>query len=927
MTVATSQITYTRKFCPENTDPFETVAWKLFDAKIGSGDDVVYEQKNVEFPDFFSQNSVDIVASKYFFGPEEHRESSFRQVVNRIAGTIAKWAFVLGYFGEHGFDGACDELVTYGFLDDREYSTENDEHLESAFSSYWAFRDDLAYLILHQYYAFNSPVWFNVGTYNFGESDLDTYATNRQTNKVEKVDPYVRPQCSACFIISLEDNMESILEAAKTEGRLFKYGSGVGKDLSKLRSTKDSLSGGGRPSGPLSFMSIYDRVAGCVKSGGRARRAAKLETMIASHPDILSFINCKPNEENKKRVLQKAGYGKGIDAESTQTVLYQNSNISVRFTDDFFETLKHHGDYELKSPQTGKTLDTIPAYKIWDSLCDATWSCGDPGVMFSSTVNNHNPLKSTHTINSANPCAEFVFIDDSSCNLASLNLCKFLNKSQTFQPDKFRDAVHLSIIAQDVIASFGSYPTEAIAENSEKYRPLGLGFANLGALLMRKGLAYDSESGRNIAGCITSIMSSQAHKTSAELASVHGAYHGWEEHHQLNHLGLVDTYRARAGYLDWKDEFNGENCWELSLHAAENYGLRNTQLTLLAPTGTISFAMGCQTTGIEPDISLVNYKKLAGGGMLEQVSDIVLTALDTLGYTESESQEIFDYVKRHGVVEGCKTLRDEHVQIFDCAFSTKLKDGSDGRSISPEGHVRMMAACQKFLCGAISKTACVPEDTTPKQIGELYLLAHKLGLKSIAVYRNNSKGEQVLYTKGEETDEQSEPKSETFDRRKLPTTRVSKTHRFKVGGVVSFLTVGFYDDGSLGEIWVNVGNPGTPLNVMFASMGQSWSRLLQSGTPFDVLKKANQGTTFEPKGDVTQLPDDTSRCPKSCESIIDYVFQWIELNYEDGKIKEKKEVVETDEKKVDCPKCCLSCMIPSGTCATCLSCGESLGCS
>ncbi|HEU4616343.1 MAG TPA: vitamin B12-dependent ribonucleotide reductase, partial [Kofleriaceae bacterium] len=684
-----------RYFTREGVDPFEEVEWELRDAVISGADKkIVFEQRQVEFPKSWSQTATNVVVQKYFRGTlgTPQRESSVRQMIARVADTIYGWGKADGYF-----------------------KTEQDA---------WAFRDELVHLLVHQKMAFNSPVWFNVG--------------------VEE-----HPQCSACFINSVDDSMGSILGLAKTEGMLFKYGSGTGSNLSSLRSSREHLNGGGTASGPVSFMRGFDAFAGAIKSGGKTRRAAKMVILNIDHPDVVDFIDCKAIEEKKAWALIDAGYDGGFNVVggAYDSVNYQNANHSVRVTDEFMNAVIRDGEWTTKSVTNGKVVETHSARALMRKMADAAWICGDPGMQYDTTINDWHPCINTARINASNPCSEYMFLDDSACNLASLNLRKFQRADGEFDIEPFRRAVQTTITAMEIIVDNSSYPTERIAENSYKFRPLGLGYANLGALLMSRSMAYDSEAGRAYAAAITAVMCGEAYRQSAQIASdATGPFAGYAVN-ETPFLRVMRKHRASVERIDHQhvpeDLLNAaRQSWDEAINLGEKYGFRNGQTTVLAPTGTIAFLMDCDTTGIEPDIAIVKYKRLVGGGLLKIVNHTVPEALAKLGYSEKECEAIIAHINANDTIEGAPHLKDEHLPVFDCAF--KASNGT--RSIHYMGHIRMMSAVQPFLSGAISKTVNLPNECTVEDIEDAYIQAWKLGLKAIAVYRDGCKRTQPLST-------------------------------------------------------------------------------------------------------------------------------------------------------------------------------------
>ena len=827
-TTGSGKLRFTRAFSKPDVHPFDELRWDLRTAAITSeSGKVIFEQKDVEVPSSWSQLATNVVVSKYFRGAvgQENRERSVRQLVGRVVDTITGWAREYGYF-----------------------DTEEDVK---------AFSDDLCYLLVNQYLAFNSPVWFNVG--------------------IEK-----KPQCSACFINSVDDTLESILELAKTEGKLFKYGSGAGSNLSKLRSAREMLSTGGKPSGPVSFMRGYDAFANVIKSGGKTRRAAKMQILDCDHPDVEEFIWCKSREEKKAHSLIDAGYDGSVNGEAYQSVFFQNSNLSVRVTDAFMKAVESDALWNFTARTTGAPTSEIRARDLFKQICEAAWHCGDPGLQYDDTINNWHTCKATDRIYASNPCSEYVFLDDTACNLASLNLMKFRREDGTFDVEGFKAASRTSIIAQEIIVDAASYPTPRIGEMSHRYRTLGLGYANLGALLMAHGVPYDSDEGRAYAGAITAIMTGEAYRASAELAAAMGPFPGHAENAEAM-LGVIGMHRDAAWALaqaaapaDLVDA--ARSVWDEALDLGREHGYRNAQVTVLAPTGTIAFMMDCDTTGVEPDIALVKYKKLVGGGVLKIVNRTVPLALEQLGYDTARIAEIIDHIDREETIEGAPGLKDEHLPVFDCAF--RARNGV--RSIAPAGHVRMMAAAQPFLSGAISKTVNLPPDATVEEIGRIYMEGWKLGLKAVAIYRDGCKRIQPLSTSKDEK-ATSQKKAEAKPvvpapaakpaRRRLPDERHAVTHKFSLGGHDGYVTIGEYDDGSPGEIFVVMAKEGSTVSGLMDTVATLTSIALQYGVPAEVLVNKFSHTRFEPSG-MTTHPD-----IRFAKSPVDYIFRYMGLKY------------------------------------------------
>ena len=815
---------FSRRFTQPGVDPFETVEWTRRDAVITAGDGtVVFEQRDVEVPKSWSQMATNVVASKYLRGPlgSPERENSVRQLISRVADTIRDWGLEGGYFAD-------------------ETSAE-------------VFHAELVHLLLHQMMAFNSPVWFNLG--------------------VE-----AKPQVSACFINSVSDDLGSILDLAKTEGLLFKWGSGTGSNLSPIRSSKESLAGGGQASGPVSFMKGYDAFAGVIKSGGKTRRAAKMVILDVSHPDIEEFIECKAKEEKKAWALIEAGYDPSIDGEAYGSVYFQNANHSVRVTDAFMRAVTTGGRWTTRAVTDGRALGEYDARALFRKIAEAAWICGDPGLQFHDTINRWHTCKATDEIRASNPCSEYMFLDDSACNLASLNLMKFRDARGEFDVEAFEHAVDVTFTAQEILVSNASYPTEAIARNSEDYRPIGLGYANLGALLMARGLPYDSTEGRAYAAAITALMTGRAYRQSARLAAVKGPFAGFEKNRD-SVMDVMGLHRAHVEMIEGKETVPTElleaarHAWNDVCEMASEVGLRNAQATVLAPTGTIGFMMDCDTTGIEPDISLVKFKRLVGGGTLKYVNRTVPEALARLGYSGEAIGRICDHLDETGCIEGAPGLEPRHLPVFDCAF---VPQGGT-RSIHWRGHVKMMAATQPFLSGAISKTVNLPHDATVEEIEEAYLEAWRLGLKAIAIYRDGCKRTQPLNAGKEEKRAAEEARAEragpTTSRRRLPDERQAITHKFSIGGHEGYLTVGLYEDGKPGEIFITMSKEGSTISGLMDAFATSISMALQYGVPLEVLVDKFSHTRFEPSGFTGNKDIPIAK------SITDYIFRWMALKF------------------------------------------------
>ena len=817
---------FERYFTDGKISPFDAVEWEKRTALIGNEKGVtIFRQEDVEVPKSWSQTATNIVTSKYFHGKpgSKEREGSVRQLISRVVNTIVRWGQEGGYFAN---DASRD-----------------------------AFRDELTHLLVEQKMSFNSPVWFNVG-----------------------VQP--KPQCSACFINSVQDNMESIMGLTRTEGMLFKWGSGTGTNFSSLRGSKETLSGGGIASGPVSFMKGFDAFAGVIKSGGKTRRAAKMVILNIDHPDIVEFIECKMKEERKAHVLIEQGYDSGIDGDAYGSIFFQNANHSVRVTDEFMRAAEEDRDWWTRNVTDGQPAEKLRARDLLLKIADSTWHCGDPGMQYDTTINRWHTCKNTARINASNPCSEYMFLDDTACNLASLNLMKYLGPNGQFEVEAFRHAVDVTITAQEILVDNASYPTPKIAENSHAFRPLGLGYANLGALLMSMALPYDSDEGRDVAGTITALMCGEAYAQSSRIAERMGAFPGYE----VNREPMLDVVRMhRDAMRGIKPEhvqtelfMAAQDSWDTALQHGEKFGYKNSQVTVLAPTGTIGFMMDCDTTGIEPDLALVKHKKLVGGGLIKIVNNTVPQALMKLGCTPEQTSEIVSHIDKNGTIEGAPYLKEEHLAIFDCS----LAPAGGGRSISWTGHVKMMAAAQPFLSGAISKTINMPEESTIEDIMQAYIEAWKMGLKAVAIYRDNSKRSQPLSAAGQKKDEKktegiavTEPvQRELFARRqreKMPTERASVTHKFSVGGHEGYLTVGMYEDGRPGEIFIKMSKEGSTLSGVMDGLALTVSLGLQYGVPLKVFVDKLLNTRFEPSG-ITPNPN-----IRFVSSVLDYIARWL----------------------------------------------------
>ena len=816
-------LVFERYFTDGKISPFDKLEWEKRIALIGNEKGVtIFKQENVEVPKSWSQTATNIVASKYFHGKHDTsgREGSVRQLIGRVVDTIVGWGYEGGYFADT--------------------------------ASRDAFRDELTHLLVEQKVAFNSPVWFNVG-----------------------VQP--KPQCSACFINSVEDSMESIMGLTKTEGMLFKWGSGTGTNFSTLRGSRESLSGGGIASGPVSFMKGFDAFAGVIKSGGKTRRAAKMVILNIDHPDIVEFIECKVKEENKAHVLIEQGYDPSIDGEAYSSIFFQNANHSVRVTDEFMQAAEQNRDWWTKNVTNGQPNEKLGARDLLHKISDSTWHCGDPGMQYDTTVNRWHTCKTTARINASNPCSEYMFLDDTACNLASLNLMKYLGSSGQFDVEAFTKAVDITITAQEILVDYASYPTPKIEENSHKFRPLGLGYANLGALLMSMALPYDSDQGRDVAAAVTALMCGEAYAQSARIAEKMEPFPGYA----INREPMLDVIRMhRNAMRGIKPEhvqselyMGAQGAWDSALEHGEKFGFKNSQVTVLAPTGTIGFMMDCDTTGIEPDLALVKYKKLVGGGVIKIVNNTVPQALMKLGYTPEQTSEIVSYIDKNGKIDGAPYVKAEHIAVFDCSLAT-----TGGRSIAWRGHVKMMAAAQPFLSGAISKTINMPEESTIEDIMNAYIESWKLGLKAVAIYRDNSKWSQPLNAAGNKKDEKKvEPVAEPVQRElfartqreKLPVERQSVTHKFSVGGHEGYMTVGMYPDGRPGEIFIKMSKEGSTLSGVMDGLALTLSIGLQYGVPLKVLVDKLLNTRFEPSG-ITANPN-----IRFATSVLDYIARWL----------------------------------------------------
>jgi ribonucleoside-diphosphate reductase alpha chain len=997
---AKKQMPVERIFSDAKVKPFDQIEWDRRTAEItDDAGKVIFKQENVEVPKSWSVLATKVVVSKYFYGEQNtsERETSVRQLIHRICRTIADWGIADGYFSK------TDGEVFY---------------------------EELTWLCLNQYGAFNSPVWFNVGLYHqYGigkASGKGTWYYNRKADKTERAPTqYEFPQCSACFIQSVEDNMEDIMRLASSEAMLFKYGSGTGTDLSPLRSSKEKLSGGGRPSGPMSFLKVYDQVANVVKSGGKTRRAAKMNTLRDWHGDIEEFIDAKQKEEKKAWALIEQGYDGSYNGDAYGSVMYQNENLSVRAGDDFMQAALTGKEWWTRAITTKKPLEKKDAAKLLMKIAEGTWICGDPGMQYDGAIQKWHTCKGTEPIHSTNPCSEYVFINNTACNLASLNLMKFKREDGKFDAERFKAAVRIYITAQEILVDNASYPTSDIAENSHIFRTLGLGYANLGSLIMSYGLAYNSDEGRALAGAITSIMTGHAYEQSAEISAYTGPFPGYRDARCAHiprppvkdnvdsMLGVIQLHREAVEDIHPSEEFGylkeeARHCWDRALARGRQVGYRNAQVTVLAPTGTIAFLMDCDTTGVEPDIALVKYKLLAGGGMLKIVNRGVPQALQRLGYNASQIEGIIGHIEKFDTIEDVEEngktvssgLKAEHLQVFDCAF----KPHRGKRSIHYLAHLKMMSAAQPFISGAISKTVNMPKECSVEEIRDTYVQAWKMGLKCVAIYRDGSKRSQPLNTKktNEGGDKSASAQAGSLDnrvkemeiellrlrseagkpiRRRLSDTRPAITHKFDIAGHEGYLTVGLFEDGQPGELFITMAKEGSTIGGLMDTIGTLTSMSLQYGVPLETLLKKFAHQRFEPSG-FTKNPE-----IRNASSIIDYVFRWLALQFIPGyresiaspnrlqpelampglleEVKKKinrpvpelplaedTEMIEVKSpvpsqgngnghgrravdltamitNQQDAPTCpgCGHVAVRNGACYKCLNCGESLGCS
>jgi ribonucleoside-diphosphate reductase alpha chain len=891
----TAHVGIQRFFTIPGRDPFEEVEWELRDAFIPGKDKPAFEQKGVDFPKFWSQTATNIVAQKYFRGKmgSPERETSVKQMIGRVVVTIGGWGRAGGYFA-------------------------SDEEADT-------FEAELKAILVNQYASFNSPVWFNVG---FEE----------------------KPQCSACFILSIDDSMESILDWIRREGIIFRGGSGSGVNLSRLRSSKEQLSKGGYASGPVSFMRGADASAGTIKSGGKTRRAAKMVVLDVDHPDVEEFIWCKAHEEEKARVLEQAGYDMSLDSPDWASIQYQNANNSVRVTDAFMEAATAGGEWNLTARTDGSVVETVDARALLRQIAEAAWKCADPGVQYDTTINAWHTSPNSGRINASNPCSEYMHLDNSACNLASLNLMKFRGEDGELDLDAFQNAVDVVFLAQEIVVGYSSYPTPEIDTNAKAYRELGLGYANLGALLMARGLPYDSDEGRAYAAAITALMTGRAYRKSAEIAARMGPHAGYQPNAAAM-VGVIAKHRAAVGNIQDSDSVPSDllsaarQAWDDALNLGEVHGFRNAQATVLAPTGTISFMMDCDTTGVEPDFSLVKSKKLVGGGEITIVNKTVPMALEKLGYAPAESDEVVAFIDERNTIVGAPYVKPEHYPVFDCAIGD--------RAIHYSGHVKMMGAVQPFISGAISKTVNLPEQAMVDEVAQLFVDAWKLGVKAIAIYRDNCKVAQPLAGKKEGTIAVAGPTPLT-QRRRLPEDRTEIGRKFRVGEYEGYIHVGLFDDGTPGDIFCDVSKVGTTLQGLMNSLMISVSLGLQYGVPPEVYVSKFAHMRFEPSG----LTNDSDI--RTAKSIVDYIFRWFGKKFLTPEQQEEAGILSPEvkarlaeryasgdaapaapvdapppgqtalfnswEDAVECAKCGGR-MVRTGSCYTCRDCGTNTGCS
>jgi len=847
-------------FSTPGTHPFDEITWEKRSAHITDDQgNTIFEQEGIDTPADWSQLATTVVVSKYFYGKNgsSERENSIGDMVNRVTRTITDLGKADGIFA-------------------------GEEDAE-------AFYNELTYLCVNQYGAFNSPVWFNVGLFHeYGvEGSEGNCHWNGETDRPERTTrSYEYPQASACFIQSVDDTMEDIMRLAQDEAMLFKYGSGTGTDLSTLRSSRETLSGGGTPSGPLSFMRIFDQIAAVVRSGGKTRRAAKMQSLRCDHPDIKEFISCKMVEERKAWALIEQGYDGSFNGEAYASVMYQNANLSIRITDQFMDAALGDGMCQTREVTTGRKSVEYPATDLLNLIAEGTHVCGDPGIQYHTTINKWHTCASDGEICASNPCSEYMFLNDSACNLASLNLMKFRREDGTIDTDRIAAAARVFIIAQEILVDSASYPGERICTNSHNYRPLGLGYANLGALLMSLGLPYDSNEGRGTAAAITAVLTGAAYAASAELSECLGPFAKFEQNRE-SMLKVIAMHQSAVEDID-SDHCpfalleSARDSWAQALAAGEKYGYRNAQVSVLAPTGTIGFMMDCDTTGVEPDIALVKYKQLAGGGMFKIINQTVALALQRLGYDTETIDGMLTHINQHDTIEGAPGLKDEHLPVFDCAF----KPANGQRCIHYMGHIRMMGAVQPFISGAISKTVNIPNEATIDDIRRVYVDAWKLGLKAVAIYRDGSKRIQPLNVSKEAAKSNSLPAEATGisaeqleaarrkpHRRRLPATRPSITHKFSVARHEGYLSVGLYKDGTPGELFISMSKEGSTVGGMMDTFATALSLCLQYGVPLESLVKKFSHQRFDPHGmtDNRDIP--------MAKSIVDYIFRWLGLQF------------------------------------------------
>ncbi|MEK6850103.1 MAG: vitamin B12-dependent ribonucleotide reductase, partial [Nanoarchaeota archaeon] len=881
---------------------------------------IIFIQPNVKRPDFWSALALKVVASRYFWGDQAkgERENSIEKIIGRVSRFFGRQAIKQGYFNQTQANILKDELVAIN---------------------------------LNQLAIFNSPVWFNAGIWEYNQ-EAGGVSAYKWESESDKIVPVLknddRPQCSACFIQSIRDDMESILSLQMSEAILFKAGSGTGTNRSPLRSSREKITGGGKASGPVSFMKGYDAYANIIKSGGKTRRAAKMEILNVDHPDIIDFINAKQNEEKKAWALIEQGYAGGMNGEAYGSICFQNCNMSVRVPDSFMNAVKNDGEWQTKFVKSGEVCENLKAREVLNKIAEGTWICGDPGIQFDTIFNKYHTCKNSGRINATNPCSEYAFLDDSACNLASINLMKFRTADSGFDVESFKMTVRTMIIAMELAVDGSSYPTEKITRNSHDFRPLGLGYANLGALLMSYGLPYDSDEGRAVAAAITALMSGEAYKTSAELAALVGPFPEYMKNKEpmlqvmnmhKEHIKQIEVVKMPSQLKNLVND--AWDSWTDAIEIGNVYGFRNAQAIVLAPTGTIAFMMDCDTTGIEPDIALVKYKVLSGGGMLKMVNGSVSLALRNLKYGESDIQNITDYINKNDMIEGAPGLKEEHVSMFDCAF----KPAKGKRAIHSKGHIKMMSVVQPFISGAISKTINMPEHSTVSEIADAYVFAWEQGLKAVAIYRENSKRSQPLNTRktdGEMIKKQIIAVAERVERKRLPQTHKSVTHKFDIAGHEGYITVGLYDDGKPGEIFITMHKQGSTIRGLMDAWATSISLNLQYGVPEDILFNKFRHQKFEPSGFTKNTKpgelDQNKPIIRTASSIVDYVSQFMLNNFSNAGKKlefeiktleqpavideEQKSLVEFSDEGLTCPHCGGSAK-RIGNCATyCTSCKQ-----